>query len=252
MRSVGNPASLLHNLLSQLLDPSTHGGKLDRQMRSRDAWANVFGLDPDDHTGLLEAYASVITLPRKIRAGVMKLEGENHALLMRHIPSIEDALVSLALHSNLASYVKRLRPEVMQSLEVVADAFDRHGHQELSIPAADLEDVHERISELFEDVRVAVDIDEDLRSFILTHLSEIERSIRLYQIEGAGSLQDAFDRYLGHSIREAMKEDDHIDFDHSLVIRLKEIMWRCGQLVQFVVASGQLGEWITQQNILGP
>lgn len=194
--STGSPAKRLHTVLTLAFTAPGHGDALG----ARDMWASVFGIDADkDLFMVLDAFSSVVALPRHVRSAVESVPGLNTELHLRPLPKIEQAFTGQGLHGNRAGYRSSITPDVMVSLEHTAEALRIGGFMERQPPKESLEELRQQVSALIDDVLAADDLEPELREFAVRRLTDLERAFRLIEADGSGAILDVVDSFLGEA-----------------------------------------------------
>lgn len=149
-----NPAGRLYLLL-------TEGKKKSDDTKSREIWAELLDVEPNDTSLLLRRLAKVIDLPAQIREQINKEQEINHDTFLKGMPNIEDALSRIDITKAWKAFKERVNDVSINSLEFCGEHLSRKNPD---IPAKydDLKKIHDDVRQLFDEVFEG-DLDEELR-----------------------------------------------------------------------------------------
>lgn len=156
--------------------------------------SQVFTIDVNDSTRLLEIYLEFLNLTKESEKEVHKLPETSHELHLRAIKVIERAFIAHSLHSTWQSFSQSLNPATMTGLEHTADNLSYLGEQ--TVPTEDLEKLQKEVSELLELV-AKTEMNERLKAFLIEHLERIHQAVLYYRIKGARGLKNALEQIMG-------------------------------------------------------
>lgn len=192
--SSDNPAGRLHNILTSAL-------RFQRQKTSREVWSNVFEIAPDDTSRLLSLYGKLIDLIGHAREGVDQLEDVQKTIYMQPFDEIDQAFSYFNLDASWQPTRDHLTDATMRSLAFAADTLAR-AHWTAEIEQAELDKLLKEVNSLLETV-LGADVGEELKSYLVESLQDIQRAIIEYKIRGVDGLQEALERSIGATMRHA-------------------------------------------------
>lgn len=251
-----NPARRLHTLYTAFEE---HGGRDNDQNKTnaKQAWAEALGLDPGNLSELLAQFGVIVGMPKVIRDRIEELPAnEDQELLSRHLPAFEKVFSSHGIHGRVQAYRKDVTAHQLESLESVAVALDRHGAEELSVDQDEVERLRTEVAAIFEEVRTASSLDDDLRRFVLDHLHRIERALRRVQVEGVEGLREALQVLVADIVIDQSVSDgkrglwDFIRETGSAGARLLTVANQLAQLIALASGAPELAAWV--RNALPP
>jgi len=189
MPKSNNPVGRLYEILSAFQKATTNqNDRLDTII------SRVFSVDPNDSSRLLEIYLELLNLTKECKTEIRKLPETSDELHLRAIKVIERAFSANSLHSNWASFGKKLDPSTMTGLEHTADNLSYLGEQ--MVPKEDLENLQREVNNLLELI-TKTEMNERLKVFLVEHLEKIHQALQYYRIKGARGLKDALEKIMG-------------------------------------------------------
>lgn len=193
-----NPATRLHQLLvdlAELPDANPASGPL----------ALVLGVrSPIQPAAMHQAFADFARLPVAIKHAFSNYAEEDRELFLRHMPAVEDLMAKLAVSGTIPlSHLRQsATSEVIYGVEVAASILQRsHGYAK-PFDSEVLEEVHQRLGDLLEEVLGASDLDADVREFLADQLTSLRRFVRRARVLGREAVEAGFDQVMGAVIRE--------------------------------------------------
>lgn len=189
-----NPAGRLHKLLLDAGVPP----KASDESKVRVRWAEVLGIEPEDHPTLLARLSKVLALPPQVRVAVEDVPEEEKDDFLAPLPYIETAFVTLNLDQPWKNFGRPITPDVMTGLGF-CDWLLRKHKTEPHLPDEERERIHKEVRDLFEDVRANED-DDDLRKFLLRHLKAMDDALQEYKISGAPPVEEAIHAAMGDGV----------------------------------------------------
>jgi hypothetical protein len=236
-----------NNAAGRLNDILVVGRTKAPQLTARQAWAQIFDLNPKNTAALLNAVAEVIHLVRDAKAKVRSVDATNKQLYLKVFGPIEKAFAQANLEMKWSQFLNHLDQGTMARLEMVADILGR----EIPDPVAevgDLSDLLDRTNALI-DAAIAASIPQQLKTAILESLESIRNSIRSYRMRGFDGLVDTLVRTANsvaanESVFSAYRDDD-------VVKRFFEVV---GILNQIVAGASNVGTYVlpSVQRLLTP
>ncbi|WP_214107831.1 hypothetical protein [Acrocarpospora catenulata] len=220
-RYLDNPAGRLQAMLSDLreIGPNTP---------VRHAWAKVLGIRADDLPEFVRRFGLLVSLPGQIRAEVDALEDVDPDMLLRHLPDVEAALEESLASPNaaLGNVFAKYDSTALFALEACSDYLHRR-RAESVISDDGLKEIVEKTRELIDYV-LQSDIPDDLKTFLLTRLREIEQAVQDIQIRGTQALVDVLERTAGAlAMRPGLYER----------LKVQEPVWSMFAAVLSIIAS---------------
>lgn len=193
-----NPARHLHNLLTAFLDPNSDT-KADAQ------WRSVLEISERAKADVvIDAYAHIVRLPARTRELVNRMpKDEPVDGYLSSLAKIEQAFSNYHLKLSVKQYASLIGRDVLIHLDYTANAIDRlYDVRDHAPNEGQLDALRQQIEGLLDQVTNATDVDPGVRSFMLRHLEEISRGLRLYKVVGVSALVDALDQFSGHAHRD--------------------------------------------------
>jgi hypothetical protein len=137
-------------------------------------------------------------MPNQVRTAVLRLEGQNHGLLLDWTESIEQAFMAHHLGSTWKGFQDQLRPEALRSLAHCDDVLSR-SFSEPVVEKDQLAEILSQVEALHAEMRTAT-LDAELKLFLLKHLREIQIAIESYQVLGAPGISRATNDAIGQLV----------------------------------------------------
>ena len=227
-----NPAGRLYTLVSRVIEESRTRGDI----AASHLWAAVFEIPAKQGValsgeGLYEVISRLLQLHRLIdeaEESLRNIEGL-HERYFRPFPRIralpEQSFVSLA--SNIKGTLREITEGDMTVLEFCSERLGQQ-HEELIIDEAELKQILENVTSLFNEVQQA-DLDPDLKTFILDGLESIRRGIYEFRIRGPKRLKETVGEivgslYVNYKTVQAAGEDESLEKFNKLFNRLSAMV----------------------------
>lgn len=218
-------------------------------------WGRILGCDPQDEIFLLSRLNSLHALWSETVAAVHQhADDENRGLYIRPFEPIRRAISPFNLSAGWDTYRKHLTPDVIVSLEHVADHLRRSGF----VDEQKLQGLDEKLSALDKEVAALVDdvqrsaFEEPLRQYLLDGLESIRRAIAEYRIRGSEGLGKALRSNFGDLlyVGSLMRDEEENRGDHEsklkVISRYLAILKDVGDVVQLVLKVPQIITTVTK------
>lgn len=163
-------------------------------------WSKVFGLEKQDILALTKRLFDVLFLADETEKGFSKfptLEAEKFLEPIAPIRSVVRSSLG-SLRQNQTGLVSPVSDRHLTLLELGADAWSRY-LLEPEVDKKSLEEIRKQTGELRETVRQAADVNEDLRSLLLSMLAAIEQALDQFEVIGPAALEKGLIDVLGQS-----------------------------------------------------
>jgi hypothetical protein len=188
-----NPAGRLHGILSK--------AKTIQEGAPAAVWSKVFSISPaSDLSHLTEVVQRLNELQQLVdetEKGFTEFENDSETYLESIAPIRKVILTSFqGLNNNMTGLLNPVSERHMTLLEMGAAEWSRR-IPEPKIDEKQLEEILKQVRELFEAVKRATDVDEELRTLILSMLDSIERAIQKYRVVGPSALEESIVQILG-------------------------------------------------------
>lgn len=160
-------------------------------------WKQLLGLEQAATTAeLLQRLADVFMLPSKAVAEILQLENVTHSILLHWTEAVERAFNTMRLNVTWDQFAGNLDDTSMLSLHMASDLIHHQRHRAGDLDKDKLHEIAVQLAELRNEI-LGAKIDRDVRSFMLLHLSEIERAIESYRVVGPEGLRSAVQSAVG-------------------------------------------------------
>ncbi len=160
-----------------------------------DAWANVFGIPPEQRTLVLYGIAGVHRLVDEAKAEVQAHPELNQGLYLEAITNIENALAKANLDSSWDSTKISFEGANATALAFVAEQFDRLS-AELVVPDDVLAHLRSELEAVIAEI-LASDLPLELRNLLISNLEDARQAIVFYQLDGIDGLRKAAESAIG-------------------------------------------------------
>lgn len=176
-----NPAGRFDRLISK-------AAQLRVNTPSLRAWANVLEVPEDAVSSeLILKIGYALALPNAIETAVRGVPDINHDLFLKWMPRAVASFQNFNLQADWNNFIGHYTPEVRYGIEMCADM--------LSSRASEKELNEELLGQIAGDVDSLLDellrstLSDEIRNFLVRHLSSIRAGIAEYWLRGAGPLQ---------------------------------------------------------------
>jgi len=230
-----NPAGRLWHILNE-------AKQKEANKRVRQVWAEIFDLDPESDSKILEKTAHLIGLLVKVKRGIESAEGLNRDLYLERLPRIEEAFLSVRLTDQWKSFDNRLDSTTMLSLKHCSDALSNLSPG-VVIEEGELQEIRSDVESLIDQILENTKLNAELQEILLSHLEIIRRAIINYKIHGSDGLQEAIETatgaiYLNRDLFEEEKDNDTVNWYWRIIVRI-------GTLVALVNDASQLAPGVS-------
>lgn len=204
--------------------------------------AEIFDLDPESDSKILEKTAHLIGLLVKVKRGIESAEGLNRDLYLERLPRIEEAFLSVRLTDQWKSFDNRLDSTTMLSLKHCSDALSNLSPG-VVIEEGELQEIRSDVESLIDQILENIKLNAELQEVLLSHLKIIRRAIINYKIHGSDGLQEAIETatgaiYLNRDLFEEEKDNDTVNWYWRIIVRI-------GTLVALVNDASQLAPGVS-------
>jgi hypothetical protein len=188
--SANNPAGRLYDLLQKM--KTVPDGPIE------DAWRQVLQ-SGDSASVLLTRLGEVYALPDQIRREVATYpDDENQELLLRPLPTIEDAL-RRPLVQHVSEFSGHVDAATMTGLEWCAERMRRRS-REGRLTSDQWATLESAILDLYGEIEKELSPEDELRRFLVDHVEDMLAAIQERAIRGTKAIQDAAERTIGSVI----------------------------------------------------
>ncbi len=167
-------------------------------------WARIFNLPARDSVGMHRRIALLVALPDEVEQAFVHLDQESRGLWLRHLPAVRESFSRFPQAGSIAlsTFRSGLSGEVLYSVEAAATVL--RARWTAVLPEQDtLDTVTERLLELLREVRLAEDLDEEMREFLTRQLSALLRGVQTVKVGGRAAMEDALDVVVGALVRRS-------------------------------------------------
>ena len=231
-----NPAGRLWHILN---DAKKKGANL----RTREVWGEVFDIDKNSTSQILEKQGEMIQLLMDVKRSIENIDGLNQDLYLKQLPSIQDAFADTRLNDQWKGFKSQLDKATMLSLEHCADKLSEYSNEKV-LDQGELQSLREDVEALIDRVLHTTTVDPKLREILLEHLEIIRWAIINYKLHGSEGLQEAIKTatgaiYLNQEIFKAEKDSEVVDWCWKIIVRI-------GTLTALVSDAHQLAPEVTK------
>lgn len=156
-------------------------------MRAAEAWACLLHVPKDNNSLLLMRVGHVMALPDSIRTTAYSISDIDHQIYLKWLPQVESALRVLNFETGWSEFINRFDGAVMYGLEICSDLLSRQ-RPEKTIEQESIESLRQQVDELLS-ATLNTALPEDIKSFIVTHASQIKIALEEYSLLGFGPLE---------------------------------------------------------------
>lgn len=188
MEVKNNPAGRLHDLLRV-------AQKQPVKEKARNAWANVFDVDPGDTGLLLEMLADLMGLVSDTNTSIERLEDVDHALYLKPFKKLERFFSEVNLEAGWDHWQKQLDEPTLYGLQFAADRLSRNT-EITSISEKDIESLQAELEQLVANV-IESDLPQGLKALFLRNLESVRHALLVYRIRGVDGLEHELERAVG-------------------------------------------------------
>jgi hypothetical protein len=182
-----NPAKRLLDILNEA---RTKGNQPISKL-----WGSVFEIEEIDTSTCYRILGHLNSLVDSVEIRVKQIEGLNHELYLRDLPTIRQIICPRSLDENWNNLKKPLDTGVLTGLEFCANELSQI-HSEEEVPDEDIERIRGEFSKLFEEVSSA-NLDPNLKLILYDLLTSALMSLDQYEILGNDGLKRTIAYTLG-------------------------------------------------------
>ncbi len=191
-----NPAGRLHAILSRAQDLIGQSGQVATPIN---LWSQVFDLKedpsgntPNTHIVVISRLLQFRQLIEEAEQSLREIEGlpERYFRPFERIRSIPDLSLNGLNTNDISNSIRAVTEGDMTVLEFCSERLEER-HAEPIVNEAELQEILQEVTVLFDEVKMANDLDPDLQTFILDGLESIRRAIYEFRIRGTVRLKDS-------------------------------------------------------------
>jgi hypothetical protein len=228
MENANNPASRLHEILSKLVRiPKTNPCAI--------SFAMILAVPPNNALLLFERIARMAALAQRAREQVLASGDPDVDYFLKWLPQVETAFSTLALPGALAGFTDRIDPVTLERIQFCGIMLSRRS-REPQLIKEELAHLSQEIEQMIGEVKES-QIDEDVRRYMLRHLSLISEALREYDLFGPGRIQDEVDAAVGSICSHQPEAKRAGDKYWDLIVRI-------GSLVQTAAAGLYIADFL--------
>ena len=153
---------------------------------TREAWTDIFDIDPSDSSELLRRYGKVLELPHQIRYDIDNNDPRSAPIYADMLLDIETHLISSGLQKDV-EMIKRIDKSSMKSLQLLDHYLNIHKPDEKTLEEELIEIEEESIS--IREIIKSDDPDDKESRLIGRFLDRIEESVRDFEISGTENIR---------------------------------------------------------------
>lgn len=213
-----NPAGRLYTILREV-------ERQNEKEQTRKAWANVFGVPESNELEILRALIDMQVLVEETESLIANNDQLNSDLFLKSFNLLRRAVSAQNLANPWKTYKAGLTVDAMTRLEFCAEVLSAT-HQEDLLTNEEIDQLKKSLEELLEFTE-GLEIDFELKVFVLSKLELIRRGIFDYRVNGASALRSVVESIIGSTITESEKyheiKENHSDVLHRLGILLDKI-----------------------------
>ncbi len=235
---LSNPAQRLHDLL-QGMRAVAHSGTIGS------AWAKVLDLGPQDTAAALFAALSEVTrLPQQVESALRALPDFDSTLFVDPWKKpVAGAFAQLSmLNSAATTFTSNYGETALLSLRHAAHALRLTGQE---APLEDLPALHAALND-FEAMLLDPGLDPDLANYLLRHVDDMRRAIRLVRIQGPDVLRMSIASTVGEGVLRTVEGKPVPDPASPIGSKLSEVLTQLGAFVGFSNNAIQLGTSVAE------
>ena len=197
---IDNPAQRLLNII---LDGK--GLQKPNEIRTRNAWVKILGIEGDEEYILLQRIGEVMALPNRI----IKIMSENfesdHWRTNHWVGKFTKAFKSLNLNGTWYDFINIIDEQSMTELKMISLLIETKGHvNDLSVEQ--LEGFIIKVDELKKEI-IDSEIPSNLKEHFVKYLNKIISALDSYKITGIEPIMEAVESTLGHAFVDEEYKD---------------------------------------------
>jgi hypothetical protein len=210
-----NPAGRLYTILRDV-------ERQNESAETRKAWATVFGVPENSEFEILRGLIDMQQLVDETEKLISNNDQLNSALFLKSFGQLRRAVSARNLANPWKTYKAGLTVEAMTRLEFCAEVLSTT-HQEDLLTSEEIEQLREALEEIAKFTE-EIDIDYELKVFVLSKLELIRRGIFDYKINGASALRGVIETIIGSTVTEEKKYHDIKETHPDVLERLGELL----------------------------
>jgi len=188
MEVKNNPAGRLHDLLQMAQRQSP-------KEPSRNAWANVFDVNPQDTGLILQMMADLIHLVTETKASIERLDDVDHEIYLKPFRKIERFLSQVSLDNPWEHWQRQIDEPTLYGLQFAADKLSRISGS-TTISEEDIDSIRNELEQFVNSV-LKSDLPQGLKALFLRNLESIRHALLVYRIKGVDGLENELQRAIG-------------------------------------------------------
>ena len=176
-----NPAKRLLAILTEAINVSGKSQQVGHM------WAEMFGYSADDTAAIYRIIGPLVDLIDSVELRVKQIEGLNHDLYLRDLPTIRRIVCPDNLQGDWRTIRKPLDSGALTGLEFCANELGNR-HEEDDVAQDDINRIRGMFSEVFSEV-TSSDLNADLKLILYDLLTSAINSLDYYNIHGNDGLK---------------------------------------------------------------
>jgi hypothetical protein len=216
-----NPAAKLHTLLDS--------AKKKGNQNFRFTWANVFDIEQNDTSALLEKYNSLLNLYFSTKKIITENERLNNEKNIKYINLIGQALGLINFNNNTSQFISILTPEVMTALYYLSENISFIYDLPDSLISDDqLKEILEEVEELIFNITDS-NLPPDVKQILVNNLYNIKESLHSYFITGIDGVRESLERSIGSTVMNNQViapevENENVKGFFNVMLKINEIV----------------------------
>ena len=229
MENTNNPASRLLVILNDIKS-------FDVNKTITELWKSLFDLGNKDLHNILLVPIKLIELSTNVEEQISLIPHiKNKNLYTSPVRGLAGIFFNTHHQSQVATLSKSINDTHINTLQICSDMLNSNNLYEKNIPLDDLSSLLEETEQLSKKI-MELDIDKDVKTFLMSCIVDLQNAVRYYGINGSNSFEDYIKNNIG-SFYLNKNKIQNIDKDEeakSVFIKIIELMDSTNKLVQFV------------------
>lgn len=188
MEVKNNPAGRLYDLLQM-------AQKQSPKEPSRNAWAKVFDVNPQDTVLILQMMADLINLVIETKTSIKRLNDVDHEIYLKPFTKIERFLSQVSLDNPWEHWQRQIDETTLYGLQFAADKLSRINGS-TTISEEDIDSIRNELEQFVNSV-LKSDLPQGLKALFFRNLESIRHALLVYRIRGVDGLEDELERAIG-------------------------------------------------------
>lgn len=185
-----NPAARLLKILQD-------GKEIKAEVKCRDAWNNLLGVERSEPALLMSRLGKLMELPDLIIKDI-KENYPNQKNSHKHWSlKVNAAFMQQNLNGVWKEFITHIDDHTISYLSMSADLLDMKTSTQI-ISESELSDIRNKVDELLNEA-IGLDLDQNFRSYIIHYLRKIITAIDEYRISGAIPISEVIESTFGHA-----------------------------------------------------